>query len=102
MLSLTLLSCRLCPEIGTLHVRKQFVSAELESCAAVGAQQHVFFLTRDLRDMKDQCADIMNFNKILNLSPATPSKSLAKLLDRMPKNLVDFFFLLVMVSANHS
>lgn len=84
-LSLTILSCKLCPEIGTLHVRKQFVSAEM------GAEQHVFFSTRDFRDTKDQCADIMNFNKILNLSSATPSEKLAKLLDRMPKNLVDIF-----------
>lgn len=72
MLSPTILSCKLFPEIGTLRVRKQFVSDELEICSAVGAEQHVFFFTRDLRDRKDQCPDIMNFNKILNLSPATP------------------------------
>jgi len=54
-----------------LHVRKLFVSSELESCSAFAAEQHVFFFTRGLRDKNDQSGDVMKFSKILNLSPAT-------------------------------
>lgn len=39
--------------------------------STVTAEQHLFFFPRDLRDKEDQWGDIMKFNKILNLSPAT-------------------------------